>query len=256
MKGEMMQKSTQAKIIEIMENKQIASITDLASQLGVTNMTIRRNLDSLQEMGFVKRERGYAYLTKAAQKTDYYIESSEHAKEKSAIARAAFSYIVPSTSVCIDSGTTTQALIELLPDHIELSVLTPSLTGALALSSKENIQVAIPGGFLDHSNRSLLLTNPDELKHHHVDYAFLSCRSFRPPEGAFELTPSLATTKEALSDIADVNILLADYSKWGANSLCNTLPLEKIDIIITDSKAPSNLVKICRDAGKTVIIAD
>jgi len=120
-------------------------------------MTIRRNLDKLQEMNFVKRERGYAVLLKPAQPTDYYVQIGEHKEEKEAIAIAALKYIRPYQTICIDSGTTTQLLVETLPENIHLSVITTSLTASMTLSNNENIQVLIPTGFLHHKTVPLFL---------------------------------------------------------------------------------------------------
>lgn len=77
-----MKKERHSKIIEIMENKNVISIKELAEQLNCTEMTVRRNLDELQQMNFIKRERGYARLLKTAQPTDYYVQIEENAKEK------------------------------------------------------------------------------------------------------------------------------------------------------------------------------
>lgn len=76
------EKERHSKIIEIMENKNVISIKELAEQLNCTEMTVRRNLDELQQMNFIKRERGYARLLKTAQPTDYYVQIEENAKEK------------------------------------------------------------------------------------------------------------------------------------------------------------------------------
>ena len=73
-----MKKERHARIIEIMQNQNIITIKDLAQQLNCTEMTVRRNLDELQNMNFVKRERGYAILLQPAKDTDYYVESGEH----------------------------------------------------------------------------------------------------------------------------------------------------------------------------------
>lgn len=249
-------KERHSKIIEIMERQNTISIKELAEKLNCTEMTVRRNLDELQEMNFVKRERGYAILLKPAQPTDYYTQIGEHKQEKIAIAIAALAYIHPYQTICLDSGTTVQLLVDMLPGDIHLSVITPSLTASMSLSNNENIQVLIPTGFLHHKNRSLILADPDSMKHYQADVAFLSCRSFRVPGGAFEHTQSLTATKKALAAIAQKRILLVDYSKWGTNSLCNSFPLEHIDIIITDNKAPKDSVNKIVELGKEIIIVN
>lgn len=251
-----MKKERHARIIEIMQHQNIITIKDLAEQLNCTEMTVRRNLDELQNMNFVKRERGYAVLLQPAKDTDYYIESGEHEREKRAIASVALKYIRPSQSICMDSGTTIQQLVNILPLTMPLSVITPSFMAALTLSNNTNIQVLIPGGVMHHSNRSILISDPEWLSQYQADIAFISCRSFRVPGGAFEHSQTLTSTKRALASIAKQRILLLDYSKWNVNSLCNSLKLSDLNIIITDNKAPLELASKAAEKGIEILIVN
>ena len=254
--GTVMRKERHAKIIEIMENQNVISIKELAQKLGCTEMTVRRNLDELQAMNFVKRERGYATLLSTAQPTDYYVQIQENAREKKAIAEIALKFVHPNESICLDSGTTIQQLVELLPNDISLSVITPSLTAAMTLSNHASVQILLPSGFLHHSNRSILIADPENMKQYKTDIAFLSCRSFRIPGGAFEHSQTLTATKKALASIANKRILLLDYSKWGVNSLCNSVRLDDLDIIITDNKAPEESVSQASALGKEILVVN
>ena len=251
-----MKKERHAKIIEIMQQHNTISIKELAQLLNCTEMTVRRNLDELQDMNFVKRERGFAVLLQPAKDTDYYVESGEHEHEKRAIAAVALQFIHPAQSVCMDSGTTIQQLITMLPPTMPLSIITPSLMAALTLSNNTNIQVLIPGGVLHHSNRSILLSDPDWLSQYQADIAFLSCRSFQVPGGAFEHSQSLTFTKKALASIAQKRILLLDFSKWNVSSLCNSLKMSNLNMIITDNKAPMDLVEKAARFGIEILIVN
>ena len=251
-----LQKSKHAAIIEIMEKKQIISIKELAEKLNCTEMTVRRNLDELNEIGFVERERGFARLLKPAEPTDYYKESEVNTEEKRAIASVAMGYVKPYNSLCLDSGTSVQCLVELLPDGVPLSVITPSLMAAVTLSNKKQIQVFIPGGFMHHSNRTLLLNEQSQLTSYKADVAFLSCRSLRIPEGTFEHTTTMLITKRRLASIAEKKVLLIDHSKWGVSSLCPAIDMADLDIIITDEKAPADMVEEAAKLGKEIIIVD
>ena len=249
--------STESKIIEIMENQTVISISELASRLSRSEMTVRRNLDILQDHGFIIRKRGYAVLQKKGQATNFHHEQVERTEEKSAIAKAALHFIRPGSSVCFDSGTTTQKLVESFPDkNIQLSVITPSLTIAETLSTYPEVQVYMPEGCLHHSNLTLLFSSEEVLRNLRADIAFMACRSFKPSLGTFENTPTMRLTKHALSKIADQTVLLLDYSKWNNSALCSTIALHDIDVIITDNKAPQEEVLKCADTGKKVIVVD
>ena len=243
-------------IIEILEQQNAVRVKELAQRLKCTEMTIRRNLDQLQEKGLIRREHGYAYLLKPARSTDYYVEINENADEKRAIAREALQMISPGMSICLDSGTTIQQMVEMIPNDFPLSVITPSIIAALTLSSRQDIHVMMPGGFLHHSNRSLLIDDISQLQRYHADIAFISCRSFQLPGGTFEHSQTLTNTKRALASIAAKKVLLLDYSKWNVNSIFNCIPMEQIDAIITDAKAPEDSVQKIREMDKTIIIAE
>ena len=244
-----------AKIIEIMEKQNTISIRELAEKLGCTEMTVRRNLDQLEQQNLVHRERGYAYLLKNARQTDYYEEIHENAAEKKEIATEALKFIKPNMSICLDSGTTIQQLVNLIPDDLPLSVITPSLTAAMKLAGRQKISVMMPGGFLHHSNLSLLIDDPAVIEKYHADIAFISCRSFQIPGGSFEHSQTLTNTKRALASIADRKILLMDHTKWNVSSIFNCIPLDQLDVIITDSKTPGGCIREAREAGKEIIIA-
>ena len=250
-----MKKKKHSQIIELLENKNVMSIRELAEQLNCTEMTVRRNLDELQEMNFVKRERGFATLLSLAKPTEYLEQSAEHAAEKKAIAQAAMRYIKEGDVICLDSGTTTQQLVLAFPKDLSLSLITTSLEAAVALAEHKNVQVMLPGGQMHHRNRSILIENPEEMKRFCSDVAFLSCRSLRIPGGAFEHSQALTATKKALASIAAKRILLLDHSKWGVSSLCSSIRLEDIDVIITDTAAPSDSVEEARARGIEVVLA-
>ncbi|MDC7124849.1 MAG: DeoR/GlpR family DNA-binding transcription regulator [Spirochaetales bacterium] len=251
-----MRKDKQAQIIEIMQAKKIISIKELSELLNCTDMTVRRNLDKLQEMNFIQRKHGFAVLQENAEETDYYVQIDENKKEKQAIATIALKYLLPYKSICFDSGTTIQQMVTMLPNDMPLSVITPSLTAAMTLSNNSNVQVLLPTGFLNHANRSILLEEPEQILKYKADIAFISCRAFRVPGGAFEHTQTLTTTKKALASIAAKRILLLDYSKWDVNSLCNSINLNDLHTIITDDKAPAESVKKAADFGTEIIIVD
>ena len=239
------------KIIEIMEKHGTASVHDLAASLGCTEMTIRRNLDQLQEQGIVKREHGYAYLLKAprSHSNEQFRRYNDYVSEKKAIAGKAFSMIRPGMSICLDSGSTIQYLVEMLPKEFPLSVITSSLNAAMTLCERPDIQILMPGGFLHHRNRSLLVDDADELQRYKSDIAFIACRSFQLPGGTFEYSQELTNTKRALVSVASQTVLLLDHSKWNVSSIMNCIPLEQIDIIITDDQAPADLIRRTEEHG-------
>ena len=248
-------------ILEIMESQNRIRVKELADRLGCSEMTVRRNLDLLQEKGLIKRSRGFATLVlqygeeRKDKDTDYYEQMQIHALQKQAIAREAFKLLSPGMSVCLDSGTTVQRLVERIPDDFPLSVITPSLPIAMKLSEKPQVQVLMPSGYLHHGNRALLIEDVDGLSRLHADIAFLSCLSFQLPGGTFERSQTMTNTKRALASIAQKKVLLLDSSKWNVSSIFRCIPLEEISIVVTDEGAPAEDIGKARAMGKEVLVA-
>lgn len=251
-----MKKERHAKIIELLENQMVCTPGELAENLGCSEMTIRRDLTELENMKLIRRKHGCAFLLKSAKPSYFHEQLDEHQYEKEAIAKAAMRFVHPYSVICIDSGTTAHTLCRFLPDNMPLSVITSNLMTAVELANKENIQTYVIGGMLYHRARAIMTESIDMLEQHPADVAFISARAFRIPGGAFEHTYPLVETKKALASIAKKVVLLIDYSKCEHVSLCNSIPLNQIDTIITDNKTSSEIIKKAVGLKKEVIIVN
>lgn len=251
-----MKKERHAKIIEILENQMVCTPGELAAQLNCSDMTIRRDLNELEAMQLIRRKHGCAFLVKDAKPNYFHEQIDEHQYEKEAIAKAALRFIHPYSVICIDSGTTAHTISRFLPDNVPLSVITSNLMTAVELSNKENIQTCLVGGMLYHRTKSIMTESPEALMQHPADVAFISARAFRIPGGAFEHTYPLVETKRALVSIAKKTVLLIDHTKCEHTSLCNSIPLNQIDVIITDNKTSPDIIQKAAELKKEVIVVD
>ena len=251
-----MKKARHAKIIELLENRMVCTPKELSDELDCSEMTIRRDLNELEEMGLIHRKHGCAFLAKNEKPNYFHEQIDEHLYEKEAIAKAALRFVHPYSVICIDSGTTAHTLSHFLPDNVPLSVITSNLMTAVELSSKENIQTYVVGGLLFHRTKSIMTDSADSLTQHPADVAFISARAFRIPGGAFEHTYPLVETKKALVSIAKKTVLLIDHTKCEHTSLCNSIPLNQIDVIITDDQTSPEIIKKAAGLGKEVLVVN
>lgn len=251
-----MKKERHAKIIELLENQMICTPKELALTLKCSEMTIRRDLNELESIKLIRRKHGCAFLMKEAKPNYFHEQIDEHQYEKEAIAKAALRFVHPYSVICIDSGTTAHTFSRFLPDNIPLSVITSNLMTAVELSNKENIQTYLTGGMLYHRTKSIMTDSRETLTQHRADVAFISARAFRIPGGAFEHTYPLVETKRALASIAKKVVLLIDHTKCEHVSLCNSIPLNQIDVIITDNKTPAEILEKAAALKKEVIVVD
>lgn len=244
-------------ILDLMKEEEIIRVTELARQLNLSTMTVRRDLTYLEKQGLIKKIHGGATL---AEKEDddppFFDRVIKFSEEKTCIGIAAAKLIKPHDIVFMDAGTTTYAMVQHIPeDHIFTAISTGLMTTVL-LSSKPNINLISIGGDIHRDSLSSVNTVAiEQIKKYNADLAFISTKGIYVDEGAFEWLVSLIDVKKAMASMSRKTVLLADHSKFGKKSLSLTIPTDRIDIIVTDSKTPNEVIKYLRGRGVEVIVA-
>lgn len=232
------------KIVQLVNDRGSIRVTELSELCGVTEETIRRDLDRLEQAGRLRRSHGGAVSVKddAVQSEVPYAEREIlHSEEKRRIAEAAVGLIQPKDRILLDASTTAWYMARSLPD-IPLTVLTNSIRVASELAAKEKIDVISTGGLL--AQRSLSFVGPlaeRTLDGYYVDKLFFSCKGVHPERGVSESNELQARVKQKMIDRADRVILLADSSKFGVQAFTHVAAMDQIDEIITDRKLPSEI---------------
>ncbi|WP_123041055.1 DeoR/GlpR family DNA-binding transcription regulator [Cohnella candidum] len=232
------------KIVQLVNDRGSIRVTELSELCGVTEETIRRDLDRLEQAGRLRRSHGGAVSVKddAVQSEIPYAEREIlHSEEKRRIAEAAVGLIQPKDRILLDASTTAWYMARSLPD-IPLTVLTNSIRVASELAVKEKIDVISTGGLL--AQRSLSFVGPlaeRTLDGYYVDKLFFSCKGVHPERGVSESNELQARVKQKMIDRADRVILLADSSKFGVQAFTHVAAMDQIDEIITDRKLPSEI---------------
>jgi len=232
----------------------VLSVNELSELIGCAEMTIRRHLDSLEERNLVVRRHGCAYLTNDAKPTIFDEQIKLNSREKFLIAHEASKMIRPNSTICFDSGTTIHRIVNLIDPNIRFTAITPSLPFATELAKLGNVKIIMHSGTLNKNNLTLEYA-PDILqKKINVDISFISCRSFKAPNGTYEHTDTLIANKRWFANIGKKTVLLADSSKWLKRSVQLCVSLKNIDTIITDSKILDEDVNLIRKLGKEIIV--
>jgi DeoR family L-fucose operon activator len=244
-----------AKIIQIVNERGSVRVSELSELCGVTEETIRRDLDRLEQSGKLQRSHGGAVSVKEAQSELSYAEREvTNAAEKKRIAEKALACIQPFDKIALDASSTAYYMAAALPD-IPLTVLTNSIKVAIELAGKEKIEVISTGGML--APRSLSYQGPlaeNNLEYYHVNKAFISGKGIHPERGISESSELQAAVKRKMIGMADTVYLLADYSKFGIRAFSQIAPCEQVQHIITDSRADGEIVRLLRERGVTVTI--
>ncbi|WP_028610248.1 DeoR/GlpR family DNA-binding transcription regulator [Paenibacillus harenae] len=241
------------KIVQLVNERGSIRVTELSELCQVTEETIRRDLDRLEQAGRLRRSHGGAVSVKDQQpEIPYFEREVTRADEKKRIAEAAVRLIQPQDRILLDASSTAWYMAASMPD-IPLTVLTNSIKVAMELSGKERIEVISTGGIL--AARSLSYVGPlaeRSLDAYHVDKAFFSCKGVHMERGVSESNELQARIKQKMVGMAEQVILLADSSKFGVQAFTHVADMSEIDAVITDTHLSGELLAQLKEKQITV----
>jgi DeoR/GlpR family transcriptional regulator of sugar metabolism len=234
-------------IVQVVNSKGSIRVKELSQIFHVTEETIRRDLDTLEKEGKLRRTHGGAVRLEEDQGEIPYVErESANVSEKEAIAKEAVRHIQAGDRIVLDASTTSWHVASVLP-NIPLTVLTNSIKVALELSNREKIEVISTGGILRAHSLSYVGPLAEEtLEQFHVNKAFISCKGLHTEHGVSESHALQALVKRKMIDIADTVFLLADHSKIQVRDFTHVAALHEVDVLITDTKVPNEQIQLIR----------
>lgn len=229
-------------------------ISELSERYGVTEMTIRRDLEKLEEGGSVRRTFGgaiYVYRDVALQdRTGLYMD------EKVRIGRQAASLIAPGESVFLDGGTTTLQIARALRAGQQITVVTNALNIAAELASKQ-IPTIMTGGMLLESTHSLVgPIAAQSLSGMAFDRAFLGATGLSEAHGFSNSNLYEAEIKRIAVRQARETTVVLDRTKFGARVLVSFAGLADVKRIVTDLPPEGELARACAEAGVRIEVAE
>jgi DeoR family fructose operon transcriptional repressor len=207
-------------------------VPELAARFAVSEMTIRRDLDLLSERGVVRRVRGGAM---AAGPQRFAERFGRQAKAKERIVRKLVDLVGDAVAVGIDASSTLQRLAPLLPETGTRTVLTNGPECFAALQEAPGVTALLTGGQLDPRTGSLvgpLATRA--ARDVALDLLLVSAAGVDPVLGTSETTLEEAEVKLALAEVSRRVVLAVDHTKLDASGPARCLPLDRIDVVVTD----------------------
>ncbi len=245
------------RIAETIRSRGVISVAEMAHVLGTTEITLRRDFRSMAKEGLLVRTHGGAVLPAALGHEPSYSEKARQAgSEKAAIAALALSMIRAGDSIVLGPGTTTLALARLLVGSPELTVVTNSLLVAQTLMEAPHVEVIVTGGTLRRSIHALVgPAAEDSVRSLRASQAFISGNGFSAERGLSTPSPVVAATDRALASAAQQVVVLADYTKIGQETMCQTVPAARVHTLITDSHARPEDLEAIRESGIEVRVA-
>lgn len=224
-------------IIDRIEQINKVYIEELAVELNVSPMTIRRDFDLLENEGKVLRIHGGAVSIKPLiHESSFNEKESRNIEQKQLIARKAFSYVKDGQTIILDSGTTTLELAKLLKNRNNVTVITNDIKIAVELINS-NLKVHLTGGELQINVGTLFGAVTQEfLSKIYVDIFFMGAHAINLSAGIMSTTHEKSCIKQLMLKAADNTWLLADSSKLNQKAFSKVCEFNQLTGIITDNK--------------------
>jgi DeoR/GlpR family transcriptional regulator of sugar metabolism len=225
-------------ILERVAEFQSIETQALADELGVSVMTIRRDIKRLEQDGFLRQTYGGAtfHITKSIE-LGFNSRALQFSAQKRLIGAFAAKMIEPGQTLFLGEGTTTSQFAQFLPPHPHVQVITASLSHASLLCSR-NIRVFVLGGKL-HSEE-LIMTGPiaeATLNRFYADVCILGAAGVDPELGITELDYEVASLHRLMMERSRHVFVLADHSKLGFRAPAVVAPMTMVSTLVTDEEA-------------------
>ena len=247
----------QQEIITILREQSSAKVTELSQLLGVSQVTIRSDLDVLEEAGIVERIRGGAILRDGYQILTPALAQRARVNEpaKHRIARRAADMVEDGDLILLDDSTTTLNMVPYLKKRKNLTIVTNGVETALALSQDSQHTVILLGGILHNKGASVVgPIGESNLRSLRCKTAFLSCTGFSLDLGMTQSDLQEAQLKRQMIEASQQVIALVDASKFDKTDLTPFAPIDSITHLLTDDDVEQTFIDILHHVGTTVTI--
>ncbi len=230
-------------------------ISELAEHFEVSEMTIRRDLETLESAGLTRRVIGGAISTVSRSYEPPFASRVVEAQEaKRAIAEAASAYVEFGETAILDVGSTALELARVLRNRAGLTVITANVRAAVELSSEPSMRVILCGGEVRPGELSLIGAGPERtFAELNCDVLFLGVGGVHPEKGFTEYSLDDARIKRAAIAASTRCVALADASKLERICLATVAPLTTADVLISDAPPDHPTLEAAREVGVEVV---
>jgi DeoR/GlpR family transcriptional regulator of sugar metabolism len=243
------------RLLELVRVRGFASLPDLAGELQVSESTIRRDLDHLEETGAAQRTHGGVFYTGPSPKLPHFdTRQATQWEKKRQIAGAAGKLIEDGDTILLDGGSTTYELAQVLVGR-PLQIVTNSLPVANLFASSDTADLVLIGGYV-HARTGVSL-GPyanQMLGDLSVRRAILSVAGIHD-QGYYNSNLLLVETERAMMKSADEVLVVADSTKFGHKSLALLCALGQIGVLVVDNEISEDWRSKVVAAGVKLVIA-
>lgn len=244
-----------SEILKQLELEGSVRTAELCKKLGVSDETIRQDLEVLDQEGRLLKVHGGATRIELGRELGLSERLSIHRAEKTAIGKMAAARVREGETIFLDASSTALTLVDFLPP-VRLTILTNAQNVVVALGERPNCDIICTGGLWDARSRSYIgLLAEESLRRYRIHRMFFSGNAFDLVRGVSEVSSRQAVFKERVIPLADEVCLLADSSKLGARSSFYFCPVESLTSIFTDTAADPAFPKAAAQRGVETVLA-
>jgi DeoR/GlpR family transcriptional regulator of sugar metabolism len=246
----------QAVILDRVRERGTVRVADLVREFGVSDMTIRRDLETLDERGLLVKVHGGATSSPLTQFEPGFVAKAS--QQMAAIAAEAARLVEPGMAIALSAGTTTHVLAVRIAEIPGITVVTNSIQvgDVLGRSGRHDQTVILTGGTRTPSEALVGPFAVAQLRSVHLDMVFMGVHGMDAKAGFTCPNILEAETDVALIESGRRLVVLADHTKWGVLGIASIAKLEQADILITDSGLPMPARPVLEDAVGELVLVD
>jgi DeoR/GlpR family transcriptional regulator of sugar metabolism len=248
----------QARLLGQLRSQVFVDVQALTDELGVSVSTIRRDLAELERQGLLRRTHGGAVVVnQVTRDSEAEVREITNVEEKLRIGAAAAAFVADGDTVMIDSGTTSLQVARRLVGNPTLTFVTNGTDVLAALIAGGATKVHSIGGEFVAINHSLSGSMAaDQVRRFNVDKAILSVTSVDLKRGLIcTLSPQIGCVQQAMIEVAQTVIVVADHSKFDRTALSVIAPLDDVDYVVTDAGTRPLVASVGEKLKKKIVFA-
>lgn len=244
------------RMLERIQTARQLSVAELSREFGVSEVTVRNDLQALADHNLVVRTHGGAVaLESGMSQIALALRLRQQIQEKSRIGKACADMIADGDAIILDSSSTALAIAPHLKAHRHLTVITNAISVTQTLLDAPNVTVVMAGGRLRRDTASLVGVEGLEMLHKfNVQKGFFGAHGLTVENGLTDVSAEEAEVKLRLVKMCRRVIAVFDATKWGRVGLVSFAQIEDIDAIISDIDAPAEQAEQMRTLGKEIIL--
>ncbi|MFR3529836.1 MAG: DeoR/GlpR family DNA-binding transcription regulator [Lachnospiraceae bacterium] len=246
----------QQQIVEYIKKHEGANIKELAKHLGVSEATVRRDLDNLAEEGEVERTHGGAVRgQERAPEYTYDVKMELNKEEKTRIAKEAAKRVRKGDKIYLGSGTTVYFVAKEIAEIENLTIITSNLYIAQFIPVHPSSSLIVTGGERRYDYNLMAGTLTENfLRDIRVDISILGCDAIDVEFGVSDSNVSESVVKSLAAEAAGETLIVTDHSKFGKTALSKVFDLSKVDYIITDKGADEEMMEAVRQKTQLILV--